>query len=135
MKQIVAKLIETEKKLADARGEFQLFALFLREDASDKWDLLVSAPWIEEDKQEAIKYIASNVQQALDVQELLKLSRIVIIDEKNPALEALQKAMRIEHGTAEIQDSNFFGLQIKHAYLITSLSGHESPKNPIQSTA
>jgi hypothetical protein len=35
-------------------------------------------------------------------------------------LDALHKAMQTEHGMTEIQDSNFFGLQIKHAYLITS---------------
>jgi hypothetical protein len=51
---------------------------------------------------------------------VLKLSRIVIIDSANPALGALQQAIHVEHGTAEIRDSNFFGLQIKHAFLITS---------------
>jgi len=28
--------------------------------------------------------------------------------------------MHVKHGLAEISDSNFFGLAIKHAYLITS---------------
>jgi hypothetical protein len=32
--------------------------------------------------------------------------------------------MHVEHGLAEISDSNFFGLAIKHAYLITSKQNH-----------
>ena len=52
--------------------------------------------------------------------ELLKLSRIAIIESHEPALAALQQAIQTEHGIAEIKDSNFFGLQIKHAYIITS---------------
>jgi hypothetical protein len=64
--------------------------------------------------------IAGIVQKTLSKEQLLKLSRIAIIDESNPALEAFQRAMHVEHGIAEIQDSNFFGMQIKHLYLITS---------------
>jgi hypothetical protein len=47
----------------------------------------------------------------------------VTIEEDNPALDALLRVINVEHGMAEIQDSNFFGLQIKHAYLITSHRG------------
>lgn len=106
--------------MAKQKGPFDLFGLFLREDAPGKWDLVVAAEWIEKDKQAALKYIAGVLQNTLSKSELLKLSRIAIIDEGNPALEVFQKAMHVEHGIAEIQDSNFFGLQIKHVYLITS---------------
>ena len=57
------------------------------------------------------------------------LSRIVIIESTNPALEALQQAIHVEHGTAEIRDSNFFGLQIKHAYLVTCRQLQEQAPN------
>lgn len=120
MKDIVEKLKQQEQNMAQEKGPFDLFALFLREDAPAKWDLVVAAKWIEENKQEALKYISSALQGTLTQSELLKLSRIAIIDESNPALEAFQRAMHVEHGMAEIKDSNFLGLQIKHVYLITS---------------
>jgi hypothetical protein len=44
MKELLGKFVELEQRLSQERGEFSLFALFLREDASDKWDLVVSAP-------------------------------------------------------------------------------------------
>ena len=120
MKEVAEKLKAKEQSMAEEKGPFALFALFLREDAPDKWDLVVAAEWINENKEIALKYIAKNIQDTLSQDELLSLSRIVIIDESNPALKAFHRAMQVEHTMAEIRDSNFFGLQIKHAYLITS---------------
>lgn len=120
MKALLEKLRAVEKDVSDQKGPFLLFALFLREDAPDRWDLLVGAPWIEEDKAAALKFLAARLKKIATPDELTVLSRIVLIDQSNPALSALQSAMRIEHGSAEIQNSNFFGLQIKHAYVITS---------------
>ena len=122
MKTIVEKLIRAERELAQDKGPFVLFAFFLREDAPDLWDLIMSAPWVSEDKSSSLKYIAGKVQGVLSAGELLKLSRIVIIEQDNPALETIQRAVHIEHGAAEIFSSSFFGLQIKHGFIITSRS-------------
>jgi len=127
MKEIVEKLKEQEVVMANEKGPFELYALFLREDAPDKWDLVVAAEWINKNKEASFKYIAEKVQKSLSKEELLKLSRIVLIDETNPSLEVLHRAMGVEHGIAEIQDSNFFGIQIKHAYLITSRRRSKKP--------
>ncbi len=45
---------------------------------------------------------------------------LVILDKDDAAMKAIHGAMHVEHGLAEISDSNFLGLAIKHAYLITS---------------
>ena len=47
MNQLVEKLASLERDISSEKGDFSLFALFLREDAYDRWDLLVSSPWIE----------------------------------------------------------------------------------------
>lgn len=120
MKELVNKFIELEQKLSAEKGGFSLFALFLREDAVDKWDLLVAAPWIELDRKGSLPYITKHIQTMFTPEELTRLSRVVLIQQTNPALAAINRAMGIEHGTAEVQNSNLFGLQIKHAYIITS---------------
>jgi hypothetical protein len=120
MKELVNKFIELERKVSQEKGDFALFALFLREDALDKWDLIVAAPWIESDRKKALPYIANQIQKTLKPEELSLLSRIVLIDHDNPALESINRALHIEHDGANVQDTNFFGLQIKHAYIITS---------------
>lgn len=120
MTEITEKLRTLEQSIAAEKGNFLLFALFLREDAPDRWDLLVAAPWIPKNKNTALKYFSDKLIRTLSQKELLKLSRIAIIEPDEPALAAIQQAMHVEHSIAEIKDSNFFGMQIKHAYIITS---------------
>lgn len=120
MRELAEKLRNLEQNIAVEKGKFLLFALFLREDAPDRWDLLVSALWIPKNKNAALKYFSDKLIRTLSQKELLKLSRIAIIEADEPALAALQQAIHTEHSIAEIKDSDFFGLQIKHAYIITS---------------
>ena len=123
MKQLAEKLVSLEHEVSSEKGDFALFALFLREDVQDRWDLVASASWIEVNKKKALDYLAKRLQSHLphlQPQELLNISRIVFVDEDNPALQAIRRAMRVEGGITEVKDSNFFGLQIKHAYIITS---------------
>jgi hypothetical protein len=126
VKELVQKFIEIEHNISGKYGTFNLFALFLREDSPDKWDLVIASPWISKDKQSALKCVAEYVRGALDTNELLMLSRIVILDDKNKALDAINKAISTTHGAIEIRDSDIFGLRIKHAYLITSLKNNEN---------
>ena len=109
-----------ESRLAEEKGDFVLFALFLREDVPDRWDLIVSAPWVGPDKDAALKYFVNEIRSFLGPQELTALSRIVIVDPSDAAVQSLNRTIKVEHGSTEIRDSNFFGLPIKHAYIITS---------------
>jgi len=120
MKKLLEKISAIEKETSLEKGDYNLFALFLREESFNKWDILVSANWIDKNKEEALKYLAQKIQKEFTGEELAQISRIVIIEKENSDLPALQQAINTEHGTAEIKDSNFFGLQIKHAFLITS---------------
>jgi hypothetical protein len=120
MKQMIEKLASLERDIASEKGELSLFALFLREDADNTWDLLASAPWLEPNKRESLDYLVNQLRSRLDLQELLALSRIVLLEEDNPVLEAIHKAIKVRHGMAEVRDSISFGVPIKHAYIITS---------------
>ena len=120
MKNVAEKFASLERDIATEKGDFTLFALFLREDSLDKWDLLVSAPWLETNKKKSLEYLAKEIYSRLDSHELLSLSRIVLLEKDNPGLEAIYRSIRVKHGMFEVKDSVFFGLQIKHAYIITS---------------
>jgi len=120
MKEQIEKLQKVEKNLSDSSGKFELFALFLREDSPDKWDLLISADWARVNKKDSIQVTIEEVRKELSNQELLMISRIIVLDKNDAALKAIHQAVQVEHGLAEISDSKFLGLSIKHAYLITS---------------
>lgn len=120
MKEQAVKLKQVENELSNTKGPFELFGLFLREDAPNKWDLLISADWARGKKKESINLIVQEIKKVLSNQEMLMLSRIVILDKDDAAMKTIHSAMHVEHGLAEISDSNFYGMDIKHAYLITS---------------
>lgn len=127
MKKQAEKLRQVEVELSGKYGDFDLFALFLREDAPNKWDLMISSDWARADKRFALNAIVEQMKLALEPQELMMLSRIIILERDDAALAALHDSMRVEHGVAEISDGDFFGLAIKHAYIITSKQGLDEP--------
>jgi len=128
MKQMIEKLASLERDIASEKGEFSLFALFMREEADETWDLLASAPWLAPDKRESFNYLVNQLRARLNTQELLSLSRIVLLEKANPVLEAIHKEIKVRHGMTEIRDSIAFGVPIKHAYIITSTRDN-TPRN------
>ncbi len=122
MNDLIGRFKKIELEISQEKGEVNLFALFLREDALDQWDVLIASAWAEKDKKATLAYLASKIQKKFTPSELVQLSRIVIIDTNNPALPSINQAIQINHGSIEIQNSNFFGLEIKHAHIITSQS-------------
>lgn len=118
--ELPAKFAKLELEIAAARGDFTLFALFLREDVHDRWDLIISADWVSADQKEALDYLINKIKSDLGPANLTQLSRIVFIDPANVLVQALNQAIHVEHGFSEARDTNFFGLPIKHAFIITS---------------
>ena len=113
------RFAKLESDVASTRGDFALFALFLREDVPDRWDLIVSAPWVS-DQKAALSYMVDKIKADLGPGELTNLSRIVFIEPSNREVQSLNQAIQVEHGSVEVKDSNFFGLAVKHAFIITS---------------
>lgn len=120
MRRIAEKLRRLEGTLSTENGPFNLFALFLREDAPNVWDLVVAAKWIEDDKPAALADISRRVRDALRADEITKISRVVVVDRADPALKAIASAMPVEHGISEVASSTFFGLAIRQAFIITA---------------
>ncbi|MBU0667842.1 hypothetical protein KJ951_02390 [Patescibacteria group bacterium] len=118
MRELVAKFVELEKTVSDKYGEFKLFALFLREDA-DHWDLVLSADWLKRNDIEFLKYISQELKKTIG-NNIVNLSKVVIVDTQNEDLKSLTASIEIEHGMIGIRNCNFFGLEIKDAFIITS---------------
>ena len=116
------KLALLEREVSEEKGEFSLFGLFLREDAQDedKWDLLVSALWLDANKKEGLAYLAKEIQKQLEPDELMSISKIVVLEKGDPILEAIHNAVKVKHGKVEVKDSNFSGVQITQACISTS---------------
>jgi hypothetical protein len=120
MTELKEKFAELESHVAGEKGSFVLFALFMREDAPDRWDLIISAPWVESDKRKAVDYFVSQIKSRLGEQALTSLARIVVIDPQEAGVQAFNRAIRVEHGPIEVRDSDFFGLPVRQALVFAS---------------
>ncbi len=109
-----------ETAIATRKGPFSLFALVLREDAPDRWDLVVSAPWLDQNFEDAVDYLVGEIKSQLGADTLVNLSMIVPVDPSQASLQELNRAVQVEHGAIEVRDSLFLGVPIKQAFIITS---------------
>lgn len=131
MRQLAEKLVSLEKEIASEKGPFDLFALFLREESPNRWDLVVSASWIKADEVSALRYMVNNIQSHFNIEESIFISRIIFIDENNPELDNIHKSISMEHTITEVKNSIFFGLDIRHAYIITSKRQDQIAENKL----
>lgn len=97
-----------ESKIARQKGSFALFALFLRDDAPDRWDLIASAPWFGNDRSSTLNYFVSEIKANLGPGALTNLARIVLLDPQDVAVQNLNRTIQVEHGNTEVRDSSFF---------------------------
>jgi hypothetical protein len=107
------------------KGDFTLFGLFLREGSPGRWDLLVSAKWIDADEHEAIRTFADLLQQHLTRQQLLVFSHIhPVRTQANDFLQALQRKVgNVEHGLVEVR-GEIAGMLIEQGYVISFAGPH-----------
>ena len=119
MTQLTTNVAELEETISRERGPFNLFALFEREDVANRWDLVFAAPWAE-DKGETLRYFAVELKGRLQPQQLLEISRIVVLDPTDDAVRAINREYDVEHGRLEVRDADLLGLPVKHGVIITS---------------
>ena len=119
MRDLIEKFQRMEMRISRERGPFNLFALFLPEDAANLWDLVVSAPWADGNEIEARRYLVGELQKELTTREILRLSRTVFIPTTFDGLEELYEEHPVEHGKVIVRNREF-GLQfVEKGYIIT----------------
>jgi hypothetical protein len=121
MNDFVDSFIELERTVAAERGDFALFALLAREDLPDRWDLVVAAPWID-DRRGFVEYLVNAIKESMGAERLVELSRIVVMNPDDKLVRVVNSAFSVEHGAWEVRDTDVFGLDIRHAFIITSQS-------------
>jgi len=124
---ICDKMGALEKEISSEKGDFSLFGLFRREDAGNKWDLIVSSPWLQTDTKRGLDYLADKVRAKLSEKELLSMSRIVVLEAGNPVVDAVRKSVQdtrheqdIRHEKVELENQDFAGVRVAYACISTS---------------
>ncbi len=126
MKEILDKLKTVVQALESEHKPMLLFVLFLREDSLEKWDIVVSASWLSSSEMAAYEIVVSKIQSVLTAPELVRFSRIVILDSADPAVAFLQDVCPLTNGGFKESPKDFsvepcsekFGFTIKKAYIL-----------------
>ena len=106
------------REIAAKKGQFTLFGLFMRADAPGKWDLVVSAPWLEQGKLKAVSEFTALLSESIGEKSLRELSRVVTLKAGDPALKAVVSAFSVDDGEVRVQRSNLFGLEIEDGIIL-----------------
>lgn len=122
------KLISVLNDITAEIGEPNLFGLFLRREALNVWDLVVASPWLDKNRLTAMTYLADKVKAHLSLEELLSLSRIVILGMHYPVLAAILNAMPTGKERAVFRNVDFLGLEIRRGYVLKAKRPRENGK-------
>lgn len=102
MSNLLDKLASLADELETERGRLVLFGLFGREESLGNWDLVVAAPWLNRQDHETVNYLFSKLQGALTRDELLQLSRVVILSPQDQFVQSL-RGIRVREGSMRVR--------------------------------
>jgi hypothetical protein len=93
------KMRHVERVLAKKRGNFTLFALVMRQDSAGKWDVVVSAPWICDGREDLEEIVLQALNSILTPDEVLRnVSIVVPLDPSHELVETLTRQVAVEPG-------------------------------------
>lgn len=117
---LVAKMGEIEQHLAGEHGDFFLFGLFQREGNWDRWDVVVSAPWIRRSHSADLRLVTDPIQTRLTRRELLSIVAVFPIYEEDPRRDEFRRLPHVEHGLVELGPITLLEMDYHRVILITN---------------
>jgi hypothetical protein len=120
MKPFLKKLVEFERKIAQEKGAFTLFALLQRKEYIDDWDLLAAAPWIDNHPCYALDFLISRLQETFTPDQMLIFAAMYTTDAYHPGVQDLADRFPVEHGALRVPAGDYLGRAIRRGYLITA---------------
>src|SRR5205085_2659129 len=89
-----------------------------REGVEDRWDLLVSASWLDRDKAAGRRYLTRKLNGKLSDREIVELSRIVILETTDLGLRKLLSEISVDDGEIrELKNLQFAGQSLSRAII------------------
>jgi hypothetical protein len=106
-------------EIAAKKGEFTFFGLFLPENAIFcRWDLVISAPWLDVDELEDIGEFHELVVASLGKAAMREISCLVPLSPNDPNLRAVISEYPVDDGEIRVRCAYLFGLKIEDAIIL-----------------
>ena len=114
----VNRLRKAMRHIASKKGDLTLFALFRRTDGLGAWDLIVSAPWLEESKYKAVSEIVDLLVESIGRKSLVDFARVEPIPANNPTIKFIVKNYPVDDGELRIPPTGLFDLPIEEVIIL-----------------
>lgn len=102
----------------------------MRENSPERWDLVVSAPWLESGKLKALGGFVKEMSDAFGQDAVMSFSRIVTLNQDDLALQTILAETGPVKKLLEKQGQSLFGLPVERAVILRA----EQPKAPNRGT-
>ena len=107
------------RAIASAHGPFALFVLAEREEAPGKWDLLVSAPWLETSRK-GIQQMVDRLKVYLKPTDWVQLASITPLSPSMDYVQWIAREYDVQHDSQEVIAPFWDSLFIPHGCVITA---------------
>ena len=121
---LAEKIAEVVRILEADNGVFQLFAIFQRVDAGDRWDIVVSASWLPNASLANLRLIAHSLQSHLSTEEMVNISRIAIVQSNDKDVREIREEFGFRAlGELPITFYNrtYFGKDIRRGTILAAI--------------
>jgi hypothetical protein len=117
---LILKAEEVRRRMVADKGEFALFAMFLRENAQDVWDLVASAPWTDPADVESYQTFYRYLGKVLSVEEFKGIARVVILNISDPYVRDFCEQHENRERFVPIRNFSFGKLQVLIGYVLAA---------------
>jgi hypothetical protein len=108
-----SKLKKAMRDIGAKKGPFVFFALLQRANAvGGDWDLVVSAPWLEEYDLKGLRQFTKLLAKSIGEKSLVQLARIAVLPPTDPALREIVSRMALDEGEVRVERRTLFGQEI-----------------------
>jgi len=117
MNEFFEKIKSIGKEIDTEVGGVVLFGVFKPAVAPQRWDVIVSADWVDEDGTPAIYYVAHKLQERLTVDELVSLSRVEALPPSTDFVRSVLDAAHVTGEGVKVEYRAFHGILMAEAYI------------------
>lgn len=117
---LIKQMRQVERAAASQGGAFNLFGLFEREDTPGRWDVIVSAPWLEAGRK-GILTITHYVSALVRPEAAVLIGRIVPLSPDSAFVRTINAlAQNVDEGVVSTGPLNVGDVEIERGYLLVS---------------
>jgi hypothetical protein len=110
----ICRIIQSE------RGDFTFFAVFKPLGQRDRFDLMISAKWLDQNDTKSRRYIYTVLEDNLPLEQRKLIDQVVIIDPGNAVLKSFFVLFSSRIGEFVVRNFQFAGRKIRRAYILAS---------------